>query len=185
MNSYINSYKEESEALTEEGFTNPKPGYTFTEMYNFWVVVLRVTDAGRVFVMECVAGKDWTLRGFKSIADFKLAYSYRHSVPGYFVNRVAENKVVKDEWVEELLEEYDFHNEEELQSDLKELNNTLDRFKMREKQLEVEVAKLTEEKRSIRKNIAKTEKEVSSITRIKQNPNKLTTEQKLALILNK
>ena len=84
---------------TEEAFQRPRAGDRFTEMYAFWVYVLRVHD-GVVTIMEanppCELPRDGKVCAL-TIYAFRQRYAYK-SIPGYSVRLVDRNNDVSG-WI--------------------------------------------------------------------------------------
>lgn len=83
----INSPHHQLKLQTERWFADPRPGDTFHEMFSFWLVVDRITEAGIVVTKESksfspVTGWEWG-QGLYADRDFFRSQFHYESRPGY------------------------------------------------------------------------------------------------------
>jgi len=83
------NFPDNDKAATAAAMADPQPGDRFTEMYAFYVVVLR-RDAGSVVFMEinppCQLPHDGKV-GKMHVEDFRRRFAYG-SIPGYWVRLI-------------------------------------------------------------------------------------------------
>lgn len=93
-------WNDEKDQETDRAMRTPRVGDRFTEMYSYWVYVLKV-NRNRIIYMEahppCELPKDGKVIE-SSIGDFRDRFSYGN-IPGYWVRYVDNDPRVVAGWL--------------------------------------------------------------------------------------